>query len=399
MFTHTEKEDNFLVTSPTYKILYQSTMPVFDDLLGGYGKYDRKNELFKMHNGGTVYFRTGQNPDSVVGITKVRHILADEAGLYSRYFFDNIQGRSSIAACPITIVTSPYSLNWLYTDYIKKWKNSDQFIHSLCHVLQARSDENPYFPKGEYELKQQTMDSRRFNMIYGGNFDKAEGLVYDIFMAESMGIESIKLPVGTRFFGGIDWGFTDPTVFKVRAVTESGMHYSVDEVFQGQMHQSEILDHAARLKMLWGIEKFYADPSRPDHISFLNSHGITTIPADNDIEKGIEAHYELIKTGYYQIFRKACPYTLDEYESYHYPAPIDLKPDQNQKQRINIPVDQNNHAMDAERYITMMTKNIGYRKNVIAQENSNKLKAMEVALNQNTMLDKLKKRRRKNADL
>lgn len=393
LFKYTDKSDNFIIASPTYKILYQSTLPVFTNYMDGYGRHDKKNEFFQLTNGGKVWFRTGQNPDSVVGITRVRHILCDEAGLYSRYFWDNLQARSSFSEAPITIVTSPYSLNWLWTDYIRKHKGGDPHISDLCHIIQARSDENPYFPRGEYENKQKTMDARRFNMVYGGSFDKAQGLVFDCFEEKSMAINPVKLPTGTRFFGGIDWGYTDPTVIKIRAVTEDGMHYSVDEVYQTQMHQGDILDHCARLKMLWGVEKYFADPSRPDHISYLNQHGITCIGAQNDIELGIERHYELIKGGYYQVFRNSNKYTLDEYETYHYPEPEDLKPDQNQKAKINVPVDQNNHCMDCERYITMSTHNIGFRKNRVVKETDDLIKARVSSVNHDTRLEKLKKRR------
>jgi protein-L-isoaspartate(D-aspartate) O-methyltransferase len=54
-----------------------------------------------------------------IGLTNVRAVLCDEAGLYSRYFWDNIQARASFRSAPIRIVTSPYSLNWLYQDFIK----------------------------------------------------------------------------------------------------------------------------------------------------------------------------------------------------------------------------------------------------------------------------------------
>jgi PBSX family phage terminase large subunit len=399
MFKHTAKTDNFLVTSPTYKVLYQSTMPVFMRFCGDFGVPDKKNEAFKLHNGGTVWFRTGQNPDSVVGIQDVRAILADEAGLYTRYFYDNLQARSSVKEAPIIIVTSPYSLNWLYTDYIRPYHNGDEFIRSITMLKQARSNENPYFPPNEYELKQKTMDPRRFNMIYGGAFDKAQGLVYDVFDAKKMIVDQIRLATGTRFFGGIDWGHTDPTVIKIRAVTESGMHYSVDEHLETQMHQEDILEQCARLRALWNVEKFYADPSRPDHISYLNQHGITCIGSVNDIEPGIELHYQLIKTGYYAVFKHSNKHTLDEYETYHYPEPSNLKPDQNQRTRINLPVDQNNHCMDAERYITMNTFSIGKRKNLIVKDSESLVKAEAAHHDRVTRLEKLKRRPKRDADL
>lgn len=364
-----DKEDNFIVTSPTYKILYQSTLPPFLKWNEGLGRYNKKDECFEMFGGGKVWFRTNQNPDSVVGITNVRHVLCDEAGLYSRYFWDNIQARSSFMQCPISIVTSPYSLNWLYTDFIRPYHNGDENIKGLIHLCQARSDENPYFPRGEYELRQATMDSRRFSMIYGGAFDKPEGLVYDCFDQNKHVVDRRKLPIGTRYFGGIDWGYTDPTVIAVRAITPDGCHFRVEESYKTQQRLSDSIDEAYRLSSLYGIEKFFADPSRPDAISEFNKCGLRCVPAQNEILKGIECHYDLIKAGDYFLFRDGNKYTLDEYETYHYPDAKDLKPDQNQGKNLILPVDQHNHGMDVERYLSMGTYLIGKKRNAVLNSN------------------------------
>jgi PBSX family phage terminase large subunit len=368
MHKHADPNDNFIVTSPTYKILYQSTLPPFLHWNNSIGRYHKKDEMFEIYGGGKVWFRTNQNPDSVVGITRVRHILCDEAGLYGRYFWDNIQARSSFMQCPISIVTSPYSLNWLYTDFIRPYLNNDEKIRNLIHLCQARSDENPYFPRDEYELRRQTMDARRFNMIYGGSFDKAEGLVYDCFDQRKHVIERKKLPVGTRYFAGIDWGFTDPTVITVRGITEDGVHYQVDESYKTQQRLSDTIDEAYRLSCLYGIEKFYADPSRPDAIAEFNKNGLRCVPAQNDILPGIERHYDIIKGDDYYVF-KDCKYTIDEYETYHYPDPKDLKPNQDQGHKLIQPVDQMNHAMDSNRYVTMATWLHGRKLNEIHNTN------------------------------
>lgn len=387
-----DEADNFIITSPTYKVLYQSTLPPFLRFNNGIGHYHKKDEMFEIFGGGKVWFRTNQNPDSIVGITRVRHILCDEAGLYSRYFWDNIQARSSFMQCPITIVTSPYSLNWLYTDFIRPYRNGDQNIMASTHLCQARSDENPYFPRGEYELRQTTMDARRFAMIYGGAFDKAEGLVYDVFEQKSHVIDRRKLPHGTRYFGGIDWGFTDPTVLVVRAVTPDGCHFQVDESYKTQQRLSASLDEAYRLTSLYGIEKWYADPSRPDAINEFNSNGIRTVPAQNEILAGIEKQYELIKSNEFFIFRD-CKYTIDEFETYHYQDPKDLKHDQNQGKSLILPVDQNNHSMDATRYVTMGTWLVGkHRLDVKNNDSLNPLKAKTAASDKDHELSRLLKR-------
>lgn len=119
MHTFTDSRDNFLITAPTYKIMQQATLPEFLRVMEGCGEYNKGDAVFKMHHGGTCWLRTGTDPDSVVGITNVRGVWGDEAGLFSLYFHENIQARASIKEAPIIYTTSPYSLNWIYTDYIR----------------------------------------------------------------------------------------------------------------------------------------------------------------------------------------------------------------------------------------------------------------------------------------
>lgn len=342
-FTH--PTDNFIVTSPTYKILYQSTLPVFNYWNKGLGTYDKKNECFNIRGGGTVWFRTGVDPDSVVGITNVRHILCDEAGLYSLYFWENIQARASFKEAHIDIVTSPYSLNWLYRDYIRKHRAGDEYTREQVHLCQAKSCDNPYFPMAEYDKKRRTMEPRRFNMMYGGNFDKAQGLVYGCFDSSKHWIDPINFPEGTKFVAGIDWGYTHPFVIVVRAITPLGMHYQVAEFYRTQLMLNEKIDAAQRMRTMYPIEKFYADPANPDDIASFNQAGLRVVPANNDIKKGIETHWELVNSGCFAMFKGNNFHTADEYEMYHYPEQKDLKPDQSESDHSELPVDKDNHCI------------------------------------------------------
>jgi PBSX family phage terminase large subunit len=393
MHRYTDPTDNFIVTSPTYKILYQSTLPPFLHWNKGIGIYDKKNECFRIKGGGCVWFRTGTDPDSVVGITNVRHILCDEAGLYSLYFWENIQARASFKEAPITIVTSPYSLNWLYRDYIRKYRGGDPYILKEVHLCQARSNENPYFPDHEYDRKRRTMDPRRFNMMYGGNFDKAQGLVYDCFDASSHVIDPINLPDGTRFVAGVDWGYTHPFVITVRAITPLGMHYRVGEYYGSQLRIGQKIDAAHRLKSIWPIEKFYADSANPDDIEEFNRAGLRTVPADKDIKRGIEAHWELINSGRYFVFRNSGKYLLDEYEMYHYPEEKDLRPDQDNKSD-DLPVDKDNHVLDAERYVTIATFTTSKKPNKIITSDDQNIIPARTASNYDLNREKLLKKKR-----
>lgn len=354
MHTHNNSSDNFVITSPTYPIFKQSTLPPFLSLMEGLGRYDKKEECFIMHNGGVCWFRTGKNPDSVVGITNVKAVLCDEAGLYSLYFWENIQGRSSFAKAPIRIVTSPYSLNWLYKSYIKPIRKNPELFPDI-DLVQANSKENPFFPEEEYEAKRKSMDSRRFNMMYGGEFHKMDGLVYDVFDDKLNITDYFNFPSGTKFFGGIDWGYTDPFVLVVHAVLSNGLRFQVSETYQVGLTLPEIGEICLQKMKIWNVQLFYADPSQPGSIEYLNRMKCTTIPAKNDIRVGIDAVYETIKDRTFKIISGTSPMSLDEFDTYHYPNPKDLRPDQSGKEQK--PVGQNDHAMDAIRYVVVMTRN------------------------------------------
>lgn len=393
-FTH--PTDNFIVTSPTYKILYQSTIPPFLYWNKGIGTYDKKNECFHIKGGGKVWFRSGVDPDSVVGITNVRAILCDEAGLYSLYFWENIQARASFKEAPITIVTSPYSLNWLYRDYIRKHKAGDEYTHQQVHLCQAKSSENPYFPAKEYESKRRTMEPRRFNMMYGGNFDKAQGLVYSCFDASRHWIDPINLPVGTRFIAGVDWGYTHPFVITVRAITPAGIHYQVAEFYKTQLMLNDKIDAAYRLKSMYPIEKFIADSANPDDIASFNQAGLRTIPAIKEVKKNIELHWELINSGRYFAFKGDNFHTIDEYETYHYPEARDLKPDQAERDLDELPVDKDNHCLDANAYVTRATFTSSGKPNKIIRSTDRDIIPVRTSTNYDLNYDKLIKGKRSN---
>ena len=346
MHQHTNARDNFLITAPTYKIMQQATLPEFLRVMDGYGEYSKVDACFKMHNGGTCWMRTGTDANSVVGITNVRGVWGDEAGLYSLYFHENIQARASVKEAPIIYTTSPYSMNWIYSDYIRPYIKGT--LHEDAVVIQARSDENPFFPKQEFLRKKATMNPRRFNMIYGGEFHKLEGLVYECFEEDYHIVERKKLDERTIYVAGVDWGYSNPAVILVLAVTPNDGVFLVAEYYKENQTIGELVDVGVRLKRHYNIERFYCDPSSPANIVEFNRAKLTAIASDNDIRSGIDSTYELIASDRFHVFEGVAPHFVDEISMYHYPTDIDVKPDKDVKEQL--PVKQFDHAMDALRY-------------------------------------------------
>ncbi len=353
IFQYPDKKNNFLLMAPSYKIMQQSMLPYFLHYMEGIGTYHKVDATFELNWGSIVYFRTETDPDSIVGIPRVKAYWMDEAGKVRLYFHENVQARAASIGAKGLYTTSPYSLNWLYTDYIKP-KLAGRLPD--IKLIQAASWENKYHSLHDEEKRKkmrQTMDERRFNMVFGGQWDKMAGLVFDCFDQDENMVDPFQLPTGTKYYGGIDWGYTDPFVLKIRAVTPDNRHYQVSEFYKVHTTITDQIQAAKQKMGIFLIERFYADPSQPGAIEEFCRNGIPCVAADNDIRRGIDLHYELIKTRRYKLFKGSSPHTIDEYETYHYPEPKDLSPDQSAKEQK--PVDQNNHAMDVERYLTLAT--------------------------------------------
>ncbi len=352
LHTHIEPKDNFIIAAPTYKIMQQSTLPAFLPMMEGLGEYSKSDAVFHMYGGGTCYMRTGTEPDSVVGITNVRGIWADEGGKMSLYFWENLLARAAFRDCPVDVTSSPYTLNWVYKDIVRP-KMRDPNSRPDVNLIQASSIENPFFPRQEWERNRLTMDPRRFKMMFGGAWERPAGLVYDCFDEQENIVDPFELPTGTKFVGGIDWGHTEAFVFKVRAITPSGQHYGVAEFYKSGLTITDIVAAVRQRCQVWGVGPVYCGPDRPENIEELCRHDVRAMGADNSKRLGIDRHYELLKTRRLKYFRGQNPHTLDELEGYHYPEPEELDPDDKAKEAL--PVEQNDHAMDADRYISIMT--------------------------------------------
>ena len=294
-----------------------------------------------------------------------------------------MQARASFKQCPIVYTTSPYSLNWVYTDYIRPFHKTPEKFADL-ELVQARSDENPYFPKEEFERKRLTMDPRRFNMIYGGEFNKIEGLVYDNFYEDTHICAQEPLPDGTIIVAGVDWGYRDPTVIIIVAIYPNGTVRVIGEHYKTQQTINDIVQVAKQLKVVYNIDRFYCDPSQPASIQEFNRAKLSAIPAVNDIRPGVDAVYDLVSSGNFKVFSGKAPYMIDEMSIYHYRSDPDVHADKDIKEVM--PVDQYNHCMDALRYCIFSIKDTLLRKNkVISHENKDlRLHANDALLLKNT---------------
>lgn len=326
---------DWLIAAPTVNILRQSTLPKFKQFFpADWGHWREQKKCFELAWGDTIYVRSTDEPDHLEGMT-IKGAWGDEAGQFKEAVWINLQARLAIHKGRAIFTSTPYAINWVYRELIKKQRPDTE-------VIQWSSIDNPAFPAELYEQAKATMSTALFERRYQGKFTSLEGLVYPEFNDDTL-VEPFVVPDTWKRFGGLDFGLTNPS--SLSCITEdpdNKIFYVFNEFYRAQASLTEI---AEAIKSN-DLEYVLGDPQSAMAINELQKfHGVKNLrPADNDIPIGVERIGTLLRAGRLKIMRGKAPNTVEEMESYHYAA---YDPD---KTNSDKPIARKNHAMDSLRY-------------------------------------------------
>jgi hypothetical protein len=181
-----------------------------------------------------------------------------------------------------------------------------------------------------------------------GKFASFYGAVYKGFSRKIHAIKPFPIPETWRKYRAIDFGFTNPFVCLWLAQDGDENWYVYNEYYQSktgmQTHISNINARSAGQEFIGT----YADPEDADNRNELRKAGIPTIIARKDIARGIEVvqnKLEVKANGVpsLRIFN-TCKNLLREFPGYQYPTSTA------HKNASDVPINKNNHALDALRY-------------------------------------------------
>jgi phage terminase large subunit len=192
--------------------------------------------------------------------------------------------------------------------------------------------------------------------IYG-SFEYAEGLVYPMF-AENI-VDPFPIPPNWKRMFGVDFGLRDPTVMIGIAIDPvRGIAYVYDEHYQAEKpvnyHASKMLEILKKVPPGMINGQIVADPAGKarrgtngqSYFGHYSEYGLWFREAVNNIESGIMKIFTYFSMDKLKIMSN-CVYTIKEGREYKYSdGTIDLEKNRGEK-----PMDFNNHAMDALRYV------------------------------------------------
>jgi hypothetical protein len=349
---HHGKGYNYILIGPTFRIIQQSLIPSWMQVsLGLGGTINRQDAAYNLPDGGTLFFRSSTDPDSVIGTPDVKAVGIDEAGKVSRGAYLAAVERCARLQGRICLITTPYALNWIVRDVIHPFERGER--EDIFYTRWTSAD-NPTYPKEEFERLRLQLPARIFRMRYEGFHDKAEGLIFEDW-SEDNWVHPFQVPKW-KTVGGIDWGFDHPMALVVRVITPEKECFTVSIFKKAGLSIYQQMDVIEAKTKAFGVDFWSCGHDRPEMIAELNKRGIRAFPYFTmnlnlrEVNSGNARHAELIKSRQLKAFKGIDQWQEleDEYQTY-----IWDKDETEEWRGRERPINENDDLMAAERYCTV----------------------------------------------
>lgn len=184
---------------------------------------------------------------------------------------------------------------------------------------------------------------RRYRVAGRGDWGIVEGLVYESWEERLFSVDEVRKTPGIKPAFGLDFGYTnDPTALFCGLIdTGSKTLWVFDEIYKTGMSNEDIA--VAVTEAGYAKERIRADSAEPKSIDRLYALGLTRIRRARKGKDSVSNGIDFIQD--YKIFiHPRCTNFLTEIGNYTWDT------DTKTGKKLNRPIDDFNHLMDAMRY-------------------------------------------------
>lgn len=304
-----------------------------------------ENKISNVSGSEFIFAGLRMNIDSIKSIEGITKCWVEEAQSVSRKSLDILRPTIRAKNSEMIITFNPER------DDDPVWQ--DFIVNPSEHswVQKVNYNDNPFFPadleKERAECEKRNPDD--YKWIWLGELRKISDaqIFKNIFE-----VKEFETPSSARFYHGADWGYAEDPTTLIRCFIEDGCLYIDKEVYEKHVELDDLPRFFSRIETArrWHV---YGDAARPDIIKHLRRRGYNIRKCDKwqgSVEQGIS----YIRNFYKVYIHPACINTINEFERYSW------KQDRNTNEILPVPVDKDNHCVDALRYA--LTKKI--KKNI-----------------------------------
>lgn len=270
----------------------------------------------------------------------------DEVTLYPESYFKMLLSRLSVAGAKLFGTCNPDSpYHYLKREYLDRAGDLD--LARFSFVL----DDNPALDQAFVAALKQEYTGLWYRRMIDGEWVVAQGAVYDMWDESVHTYEALPPDVVPfRKFVGVDYGTANPCVFLYAVEDTLGRGWIEDEYYWDssakgrQKTDDEYADDLERFIEGRDVTCVVCDPSAASFITALKRRKIRVKAADNAVVSGIRTVSSALKNGRLRVNRGRCPNLIREVTSYVWDDNAQLRGE-------DAPLKQNDHAVDALRYL------------------------------------------------
>ena len=311
--------------------------------------HNKNERVIRINGGGEIQYFGLDDPDKI-GSYNLTGCGVDEAVEVSEKDWTQLRGRIRVKVGGLP--------NQLYgacnpgppSHFLAKRFGLAQGHHIApnCLAIQTKSTDNIFLPHDYIEDLKSFKGLARKRYV-DGLWVGSDGLVYDLWDRNKF-VASRSGP-WKRVVVGQDEGYTNPAVMLVGCLDGDGRLHIAREWYHSKKLERDVIDQAKALRDDFEAEAFVVDPSAAKLIAAMENEGLNVVRANNDVFGGIQAvqqRLDIAGDGRPRItVDPTCENTIREFETYEWKK---NKKDDNPKDE---PVKENDHAMDALRYMVM----------------------------------------------
>lgn len=319
----------------------------------GFGVQEKLSaNLIELEYGGVKnrYYLFGGRDESsaalIQGIT-LAGVLFDEVALMPRSFVEQAIARCSLNGSKFWFNCNPeHPGHWFYREWILKRREKNALY------LHFKMEDNPSLSKKMLERYKSLYSGAFYRRFVEGEWVAAQGAVYP-FMTDEMFCE-VPWCEFEDYAVSVDYGTVNPASFGLWGLL-GGVWYRIDEYYfdsrkEGFQRTDE--EHYRELEHLCEGKKISVvtvDPSAASFIEVIRRHGkFSVIPARNNVLDGIRQCAAALKEKRIVICRN-CADSVREFSLYRW----------NENSKNDVPIKENDHAMDDIRYFVTTILNGG----------------------------------------
>ena len=282
-------------------------------------RWNKTDSIYEFETGAKIEFFSADQPGKVRGPRR-DVLFINEANNVSYEIYTQLEVRTRKI---IWLDWNPVNEFWWYTDVLPI---------TNCDFLTLTYKDNEALDQSIVESIESRRGNKNWWKVYGeGQLGEVEARIFTGWEIVDAIPEEARLEVD-----GLDFGYSnDPTA--IVAVYKYNDGLILDEI----VYQKKLLNSAIAGLMQGKDELIIADSAEPKSIDELTFHGLNVIAStkgQGSVLQGIQA----VQNRHISVTKRSVN-LLKEYRNYLWETDANGK-------IINVPIDYNNHALDAIRY-------------------------------------------------